>query len=189
MRTDIIEYLQKEVRRRCELPANRFGMGCYDHIEAVVKNAALLAQSCGADVEVVTIAAWLHDVASVTDYSLYAQHHIHGAEMAREMLAPFDYDAEKLALVQACIRNHRGSVQREKCTPEESCVADADAVAHFDSVPSLLYLAFVERGMSLPEGKAFVRGKLERSYRKLSPVASALFAEKYRRAMDVLGGE
>lgn len=189
MRTDIIEYLRNEVQRRCELPANRFGIGCYDHIEAVVKNAALLAESCGADVEVVTIAAWLHDIASVTDYSLYAQHHVHGAEMAREMLEPFGYDEGKLALVQACIRNHRGSVQREKCTPEEVCVADADAVAHIDSIPSLLYLAFVEKGMSLPEGKAFVRGKLERSYRKLSPAAAVFYAEKYRRAMDVLGGE
>lgn len=39
MRTDIIEYLQKEVYHRCKQPTNKFGMGCYYHIEAVVKNA------------------------------------------------------------------------------------------------------------------------------------------------------
>ena len=37
MRTDIIEYLQKEVYHRCKQPTNKFGMGCYYHIEAVVK--------------------------------------------------------------------------------------------------------------------------------------------------------
>jgi len=71
MRTDIIEYLQKEVRARCEAPSNKFGIGCYYHIESVVKNAELLAERYGADKEVTVIAAWLHDIASVTDYSLY----------------------------------------------------------------------------------------------------------------------
>lgn len=28
MRQDIIEYLQNEIKRRCELPSNFFGMGC-----------------------------------------------------------------------------------------------------------------------------------------------------------------
>ena len=38
---DIIEYLQKEVYHRCKQPTNKFGMGCYYHIEAVVKNAEI----------------------------------------------------------------------------------------------------------------------------------------------------
>ena len=60
MRTDIIEYLQKEVYHRCKQPTNKFGMGCYYHIEAVVKNAEILAEKYGADKETVIIAAWLH---------------------------------------------------------------------------------------------------------------------------------
>ena len=67
MRNDIIEYLQKEVYRRCKQPTNKFGMGCYYHIESVAKNAELLAEKYGADKEVVIIAAWLHDIASITD--------------------------------------------------------------------------------------------------------------------------
>ncbi len=51
-------------------------MGCYYHIEAVVKNPELLAQKYGADKEIVLIAAWLHDIASITDYYLYENHHI-----------------------------------------------------------------------------------------------------------------
>ncbi len=37
MRDDILEYLRNEIYSRCEKPANKFGMGCYYHIEAVVK--------------------------------------------------------------------------------------------------------------------------------------------------------
>ena len=59
MRTDIIEYLQKEVYHRCKQPTNKFGMGCYYHIEAVVKNAEILAEKYGADKETVIIAASL----------------------------------------------------------------------------------------------------------------------------------
>lgn len=101
MRQDIIEYLQSEIKRRCELPSNFFGMGCFYHIKAVVDNAAKLAKQFGADAEIVVIAAWLHDVASITDYNLYEEHHIHGAEMAKEILEKFDYDKEKITQVQS----------------------------------------------------------------------------------------
>ena len=29
---------------------------------------------------------WLHDAVSITDYNLYEEHHIHGAEMTKEIL-------------------------------------------------------------------------------------------------------
>lgn len=187
MRTDILDYLQQEVYSRCKQPAKKFGMGCYYHIEAVVKNGVLLAEKCGADTEVVMIAAWLHDIASVTDYALYENHHIHGAEIAYELLSKLSYDEAKILLVQQCIRKHRGSVTMKKSSVEELCVADADAISHFDSVPSLLYLAYVERQMSIEEGTAFVKGKLERSYQKLSPESKDFYKEKYRQVMEVLG--
>lgn len=187
MRTDILDYLKQELYERCSKPTNKFGMGCYYHIEAVVKNGELLAEQYGADKEIVMIAAWLHDIASVTDYELYEEHHIHGADMAYDILSQFSYDESKIAKVQACIRNHRGSVQMEKYSIEELCVADADAISHFDSVPSLLYLAYVERKLSMEEGIEFVKGKLERSYCKLSEESKDFYKEKYRQVMSVIG--
>ena len=186
MRTDILECLQEDIYERCRKPTNKFGMGCYYHIEAVVKNGELLAGKYGADKEVVMIASWLHDIASITDYALYEEHHLHGAEMAREILTKLSYDEAKIALVQKCIRNHRGSVHIEKSSVEELCVADADAISHFDSVPSLLYLAYVERQMSIEDGKEFVKGKLERSFRKLSDTCKEYYKEKYYNVMEVL---
>ena len=71
MRDDIIKYLCKEVERRCQMPSNYFGMGCFYHIQAVVNHSEVLAETYNGDKEIVIIAAWLHDIASITDYDLY----------------------------------------------------------------------------------------------------------------------
>ena len=186
MREDILENLQNEIYDRCKKPTNKFGMGCYYHIVAVVKNAEILAEKYGADKEIVMIAAWLHDIASITDYSLYELHHIHGAEMAYNILKEYGYDDAKISLVQKCIKNHRGSVNFEKNSLEELCVADADAISHFDSVPSLLYLAYVEKGMGIEEGKEFVKNKLTRSFQKLSTESKKYYDNKFKKVMEVL---
>lgn len=186
MRTDILDYLEDELYARCHMPSNTFGADIYGHIVSVVKNGGILAGHYGADKEVVQIAAWLHDIASVTDASLYEMHHIHGAEMAQEILSGFGYDEAKLRLVQACIRNHRGSVRLEKNSVEEICVADADAASHFSRIPSLLYLAYGTRQMGMEEGVQFVRGKLERSFRKMSPQSQALYSQTYQNALEFL---
>ena len=186
MREDILNGLQKEVYSRCQKETNKFGMGCYYHIAAVVKNAEILSEKYGADREIVMIAAWLHDIASITDYDLYEQHHIHGAEMACCILKEYNYDDKKIALVQECIKNHRGSINLEKNSLEELCVADADAVSHFDSVPSLLHLAYVTKGMDIEEGKEFVKAKLIRSFQKLSADSKKYYQDKFEKVMEVL---
>lgn len=186
MRTDIIHYLEEDIRKRCEKESNFFGMGGYHHIRAVVKNAGQLAGIYGADVEVVTIAAWLHDAASITDYALYENHHIHGAEMAGDLLKGFGYEERKRELVQKCILNHRGSKVMEKQSPEEICVADADSISHFDAVPSLFYLAYVQRKLGIDDGTDFVKNKLTRSYQKLSERGKEIYKDKYERVISVM---
>ncbi len=187
MRSDILDYLQRDIYERCAKPGNVFGMGCYEHIEAVVRNGALLAERYGADKEIVMIAAWLHDIASVTDYALYSEHHLHGAQMAGDILNRLGYAPEKIAKVQACIRNHRASIWREKNSLEELCVADADAIAHFEEAPSLLYMAYVKKRMGMIEGREFVKNKLTRSYSKLSLPSQRYYRGKYQQVMSTLG--
>lgn len=99
----------------------------------------------------------------------------------------YDYDNKKIHLVQECIRNHRGSVNLEKNSLEELCVADADAISHFESVPSLLYLAYVQNGMGIEDGKEFVKDKLARSFQKLSTESKKHYQNKFEKVMEVLG--
>lgn len=183
---EIIEHIQNEVHKRATSPENKFGIGVYYHIESVVKNAKLLAEKYQADKEVVVIAAWLHDIASITDYKLYKEHHIYGAKIAEEILKELNYEEEKINLVKECIKNHRGSINNERLTVEEKCVADADAVSHLDNIPGLLYLAYVERKMDINEGKEFVKSKLKRSFQKLSEESKEIYLEKYNNAMELL---
>lgn len=174
----IIEELKSDIRRRCESPNNFFGMGIYEHIEIVAKHAIELAKLYEADVEVCEIAAWLHDIASITDYKLYENHHIQGADMAEKILSEYNYPPDKIHLVKLCILNHRGSVVKEKTTKEEICVADADAISHYDTLPSLFHLAFVQRKLSIEEGTEFVKNKLERSYNKMSEESKEHYKQK-----------
>ncbi len=89
--------------------------------------------------------------------------------------------------MKQCIINHRGSRPMEKRSKEEMCLADADAISHFDSVPSLFYLAYVNHGLGVSEGTDFVKSKLERSYNKLSEESKRIYADKYKEVMRVIG--
>jgi uncharacterized protein len=175
---NIIENIKDDIKKRCESPNNFFGPGSYEHIESVAKNAVALAEVYQADVEVCEIAGWLHDIASVTDYKLYENHHIHGSDIAEKILKSYNYPSDKIELVKLCILNHRGSVLKEKTTKEEICVADADAISHFDTLPSLFYLVFVQRKLSIDDGTEFVKSKLERSYNKMSEASKEYYKDK-----------
>jgi len=175
---DMIKNIKEDIRRRCESPNNFFGVGSYEHIESVANNAVELAKLYKADIEICEVAGWLHDIASITDYKLYENHHIHGANMAEEILKSYNYPEGKIELVKLCILNHRGSVVKEKTTKEEISVADADAISHYDTVPSLFYLAFVLRKLNIDDGVEFVKSKLERSYNKMSQESKKYYKAK-----------
>jgi len=116
----------------------------------------------------------------------YENHHIYGAEIAGAFLREFGYDKKKLELVQKCILNHRGSNVMEKQSPEEICVADADSISHFDAVPSLFYLAYVQRKLGIDDGIDFVKNKLNHSYQKLSERGKEIYKDKYEQVISLL---
>lgn len=183
---NMIEDIKKDIKRRCESPNNFFGIGIYEHIESVARNAVELAKLYNANVQICEIAGWLHDIASITDYKLYEEHHIHGADMAERILKKYNYPINKIELVKLCILNHRGSVIKEKTSIEEICVADADAISHYDTVPSLFYLAFVQRKLNINDGIEFVKNKLERSYNKMSQESKEHYKDKRNLILSLL---
>ena len=184
---DVISKVYDEVRRRCMAPSNAYGIGAWDHhIEVVYRLAVKYAKEYGAGADIVALAALLHDVASVTDKKYTKEHHVIGAKIAEDILNKYDVAEEKIELIKSCVLHHRGSRLAEKNTPEEICVADADAMAHFYSVPSLLRMVYVEKEMSIDEGADFVLQKLERSYAKLSKKGKKLVAKEYRSAKILL---
>lgn len=184
---EIINEVYEEVKRRCYEPTNAYGIGAWDHhIEVVYKLAIKNCDQYNANPDIVALAALLHDVASVTNKDYTEEHHIIGAKIAEEILAKYALDKEKLELIKKCILNHRGSRLVEKTTPEEICIADSDAMAHFYSVPSLLRMVYVEQNMDIDKGAEFVLNKLERSYNKLSEQGKKIILPQYEAAKLLL---
>ena len=176
-----------DVKQRCMAPTNAYGIGAWDHhIKIVYELAKKYASEYGADLEIVSLAALLHDIASVTDVSFTEEHHIIGAEIAEKLLLEHNYPIERIELIKKCILNHRGSILMDKISPEEICIADSDAMAHFYSVPSLLRMVYVEKGLSIDDGAEFVANKLERSYVKLSDKGKELIKPHYEAAKVLL---
>ncbi len=184
---NIISLIAMEVEGACRSRNNRFGYGVWSHhIISVAEYAKIMALELGADVEVVQLAALLHDYAGIKDYSDYGNHHIKGAYEAEKLLLMYGYPKDKVELVKECIMSHRGSLNLEKASIEAVCVSDADALAHIDNVPSLLYLAYNQKGMSIDEGMEWVNSKIQRSYSKLSRYGRQLIADRYEATQRML---
>ena len=176
----LVDEVADIVRETCAQKTNRFGYGIWTHhIVQVRKYARLLASLNAADVEIVELAALLHDYAAIKDEACYAEHHIYGPIEAERILAALGYPAERIEAVQYCIATHRASVKSERRTVEAQCLADADAMAHIDQVPSLMRMVYVERGLDIDEGTRWVRAKLQRSWNKLSAQAREMISDKY----------
>ncbi|OGO82694.1 MAG: hypothetical protein A2Y18_01080 [Clostridiales bacterium GWD2_32_19] len=185
MKIDIIQKIYKIEEDVC-IKNNRIEAWKH-HILQVAKYSLLMAEKLEADKEIVEIAALLHDHASIINEELYQdEHHIHGARQADEILSELNYPREKIDLVKKCIFSHRGSKAYEKLTNEEKCVADADAMAHINHIPSLLYWAYVEKEMDTEEGVKLVSNKIERSFNKMSKEAQEIMKEKYELAQKIL---
>jgi len=176
----MIKEIENIVENACKQKTNYFGYGIWTHhVLHVVKYAKLMAKKINADKEIVEIAALLHDYAGIKDYKFYEDHHIHGAKLATQLLKKYDYSQKKIEQVADCILCHRGSKASQKTTKEALCVADADAMAHFDSISSLFYLAFFSHKMNIDEANNWLLQKLECSWKKLSQEAKIIMKDKY----------
>jgi len=183
--SEIVEKVRKHMEEECKKESNFFGMDAYTHhFISVVKYAKQLAKERGADMEIVEISAWLHDIGSI--YGDYDNHHVSGGKYSEKILLEYGYPLEKIEKVKHCILAHRGSRTIARETVEAECIADADALSHFDNLSSLFNLALVRRKLNIDDAKTFVRDKLERSWNKLTPKAKEIIKSKYEAAMLLL---
>ena len=179
--------IEQIVEQACTADTNLFGYDIWTHhILQVVQNAKRLAPRFDADLEIVELAALLHDYASIKDKALYEDHHIHSPIEAEKILKRFGYPKEKTEAVKDTIATHRASVTFEHRSAEGACLSNADAMSHIEQVPSLLYLAHVHHGMGIDEGKTWVKAKLQRSWQKLRGDVQDLVRDTYEAALKVL---
>lgn len=184
---NITELIKKELLERTDNSKDKDGYDFWeDHIKYVVDNAIYLAKEYRADVEIAELGALLHDIAMPSNIGPREEHHIYGAKIAEELLTKYNYPQDKIERVKQCVLNHRGSNDLPRNTIEEEIIADADVMAHFDSIPSLFSLAFKELNLDLHEGTEYVKKKLERDYNKLSNRTKDILEERYNNIINVL---
>jgi len=101
-----------------------------DHIEEVVDLVKDIAAGTPANMEVLILAAWLHDLAKPGIGGIPAQHHgIASAEMAKEILTAERVDHETIVQVEDIIQKHVGLTIREPLEPIEAQILwEADKI-------------------------------------------------------------
>ena len=120
----------------------------FDHIERVTAMAEKIALSEGADLEIVRAAALLHDAegSQATDKAKRKLHHHASAEFAGEILLAENWDAQRIAAVQHCIRAHRFRDETEPPqTLEAQVIFDADKLDAIGAIGLARLIAFVSQ--------------------------------------------
>jgi uncharacterized protein len=183
-----VQEIRKFVEAECKKPTSKYGYEPFhEHFTPVVVYAEKLADELNVnDGELISIAAWLHDIGSIV--SGRADHHITGAKIAETKLKELGYPPEKIELVKKCILNHRSSMQNPRESLEEKIVVEADAMTSFDNIAGLFQAAYIYEGMTREEAKDSVKRKLENKWQQLHLENSKkIIKPKYEAAMLLLG--
>lgn len=104
----------------------------FDHVWRVTRLAVKLAQAEGAELEIVFLAALLHDVPVIEDTlsdpaTLRRSHHLAAAAYSGDFLRQRGMPPERVAAVVHCIEAHRFRDQSiQPATLEAQCLYDAD---------------------------------------------------------------
>lgn len=116
----------------------------FDHVQRVTHLAVRIAAAERADLEVVRLAALLHDVpvpAGCTDAR--QSHHLAAAEFARELLAGRGLAPDRIANVVHCIAAHRFRDRTiVPATLEAKCLYDADKLDSIGAIGIARAFAF-----------------------------------------------
>jgi uncharacterized protein len=107
------------------------------HVQRVTTLAERIATAEGADVEIVRVAALLHDVPAPPTPEARARHHLWAADFAAEVLKTEGWPEARIAAVQHCIRAHRFRGNEAPATPEARALFDADKLDAIGAIGAL----------------------------------------------------
>lgn len=178
----ITEQIKKFVENETLVHDEGYHKEWLDHLDSVSVNAVELAEKLNADKEVVFLAAWLHDIGTIIHRK--EDHHITGAEIVEEKLREFGYPEDKIKQVKHCVFSHRASRNIKRETVEAQIIADADSMAHFDNVKSLVKSALILGGVpNEEEANQRIKEKLIRSWERLSSEGKKLVEVKHPKVL------
>ncbi|MEK6830360.1 MAG: HD domain-containing protein [Nanoarchaeota archaeon] len=160
------------------------------HILSVVKYALILAKKLNADLEIVEVSAYLHDIGRATKRNEFVaenEHHIIGAKKAREILKTLKYSEEFIKKVEHCVLAHRGRREPNPETLEARIISCADAMSHFDTFLDL-FSFFLETTDNFEKAVIEIEQKMDRNWNKklTLPEAKEMVRDKYEAIMVLI---
>ena len=183
----IRQEVKRLVKKACYSANNNFSYTTWRyHIIPVASHSLRLGKMLKADLEILELAAYLHDYAGILNYRLYKKHHLHGAQLAGKILDELNFSQEKIKKVQECIISHRGSVKLKHKSKEAKILASADAMSHVTELADMFYLTFNIHKYETLEGAKWLKAKLERSWAKIMPEGRKLIKDDYKIALKVI---
>jgi len=184
---EIKNKVENIVKEACYSEKNKFTHTAWPfHIVPVVEHSMNLGKKLGADLEVLELAAYLHDYSGILDFSLYSDHHLHSAKLAEDILSKFGYPKNKIEEIKHCIVSHRGSVEIKRETIEAKILASADAMSHITELADMFYLTFGVHKYRTGEGVEWLKNKLDKSWNKIMPEGKDIVKDYYDNALEVL---
>jgi uncharacterized protein len=181
-----IQDIEPYVHNLCRQPSNLFGPSFYDlHIKQVEKYSLQLSERLNADKVVVQIAALMHDVAAISDFSLLAQHAEKGAEMAEKLLENFLLTLEQKKKVLHCIRTHSQPIALEADIPEAVCISNADAMSQIAQPFYWTYYIFGVRKFAFEEGYNWYVQRVNSHWNTLIGPAKEMIKKEYRKTCEM----
>ena len=135
------------------------------HIVVVEECAKELATQEKANMEIVMLGVYLHDIAQIRKIDDEEKHDIVGAVVAENIMRQYGYDILTIEKVKGLILAHRCK-DRKPETLEEKILATADAVSHFRGDFYLYLLWQHDPKETLEASIQYDLEKMERDFRE-----------------------
>lgn len=135
-----------------------------NHILGVRDFSIQLAREYRANLFVVTLSAYLHDIHYIQTKN-HDIHEIEGSKFAREYLKQYGLSERETAHIASCILYHRGSKESPRRTIEEKIIASADAMDHISRFQEMFYRVSKERDYK--EAVKWMSEKIKRGWNKI----------------------
>lgn len=156
------------------------------HIYLVVKYAKQLARAEKVDEELAELGALLHDIGRIRHGG--KDHEITGISEAKKILKQLKYPEEVIEEIKHCVENHRASKKHAANTKLALIIRDADALAHFDSIPILIQAGLEKFEGDIEQTVRLVNAKIDRDWKNKMhlPESKRIGEEKYKAAKLLL---
>ncbi len=135
---DLMEFVETQILPRYNEFGKSHGLG---HVTRVIKNALLLAQATGADMNMCYVIAAYHDLGMSGPRAI---HHITGGKivMADARLKRW-FSPDQINIIKEAVEDHRASASHEPRSIYGKIVAEADR----DLEPEVVFSRAVEYGL------------------------------------------